>query len=396
MSQSNEQLLRSHPLFHTFELLEMIFLGLNPKDTVQASSVCRFWNQCVHESRKLMRAVFKLSEKHYKDPNPHFYPPNTKSRNALMPAHPTRPSLFAGQELLHLYEAADTDFLQSAKPNMDLTAQEDLKDSYEILRRKYRCGLRDFRRPNGWPSGYHEIHCNICDGFHLDFKFSKVHPLLHFLEDVSLCFRGHGPHLYLDINIVADCDAPLSCYEHYCTEIRFLGNRLRRATDLIESCGLDKDLFIRPACTRLVSDANQGFDTVDNPDGVTLAEALPFLIRQFKLDLSVMQRFLHRFLQCPAATWHEQASPELAVLYPTPADWKAHVDDYGKMLDMCDATVWEVHELLKSIPAWHVETLLIAAKEAKVNDIDHNGRELETLPITAEEGTAEGVDHDGL
>jgi hypothetical protein len=68
--------------------------------------------------------------------------------------------------------------------------QRTWENSYSGKRDDLRYGFKDVRYPDGWPIGLRELHCDLCDEWHTDFRFEDMHPLLRFLEDMTVCFRG--------------------------------------------------------------------------------------------------------------------------------------------------------------------------------------------------------------
>lgn len=355
MSNLGDSQAVSHSLFYTIELLEMILLNLDARNIVKVSGVCKFWNDCCQSTPKLLRKTYKLAVKLDDDVNPHFKTPSKKSRNALIPRHPRNPSRHAGTEVLGLYEAADIEYLSSIQPGLDISTLDAMAEDYAEKRKHYRFGFMDFRFPNGWPSEYYQIHCNVCDGFHAKFNFENLHPLLSFLENLDLCVRGNGTQMFFRYDFVSDYDSPKSCYEHICANIRYLGRSLELASGLLDRCNLKNDLFTRPICTRLVG---SDFDIIENPGGITLLEVISFLTRRFKSSLLGCQSSLD-LLPDPSksVSRHWRIVRDQRAAYPTEEDWEVHRGDCDEIRAIFNAAIDEVNAWLRGIPAWDEKTL---------------------------------------
>ena len=130
--------------------------------------------------------------------------------------------------MLDVYNSADILLLESMNPDIDDRKRREGVKEYRETRHNCRAMFMGVGHPNGWPADL-RTHCNQCDGFHPRFRFEHIHPLLRFLEDTTMCIRGHGAQLIINFDIVNETEIPNSCYEHYCSEVRQVETNLRQA-----------------------------------------------------------------------------------------------------------------------------------------------------------------------
>jgi hypothetical protein len=104
-----------------------------------------------------------------------------------------------------------------------------------------------------------QIHCQLCRTIHLRFKFGNLHPLLRFLANSEICFRGRASTLTLKItyqyrlNFQVEEDISVRRYaKHAMSEMKWFASQLYAVHLAIQMCGIGNDLISSPACTRLV------------------------------------------------------------------------------------------------------------------------------------------------
>jgi hypothetical protein len=68
--------------------------------------------------------------------------------------------------------------------------------------------FRGERKPDGWPEGSWQIHCESCDVFHAPFHYQNIQPLLRFMEDFDLCFHGYDAQILMQWKIFFTTEAP--------------------------------------------------------------------------------------------------------------------------------------------------------------------------------------------
>jgi hypothetical protein len=127
-----------------------------------------------------------------------------------------------------------------------------------------------------------KVYCQLCRTIHLEFKFENLHPLLRFLVNLEVCFRGRASTLTLKLtfqyiqNFRIEEDVRLRSRAKGTTaEMELLASQLHAVHHAIQRCGVGSDLVSSPACTRLViSDYEVAGHYLDlrNEDGVTLIE----------------------------------------------------------------------------------------------------------------------------
>jgi hypothetical protein len=337
----------NNPLPYVLELVETILLYLPAREIVRASGVCVHWRSCIAGTPALLRATHKMPSPCPPDMNPHFIEPNRACRNALFPL---LGSAYYGSNVLKLCQDTDVKLLSAMRPGISDEENEALSELYGEERYSYRRAFKGVRYPNGWPECY-RTYCNLCSGFHAQFRFENLHPLLSFLDDVTMCVRGYGPHLYIKLSIINELETTEACYQHYYKEIKDLAGKLRWAGDMMEKGERGKELFTRPLCTRLVAPSADAHLFVNNEEGVTLGEALPFLIRAFKAHLDIKQHSLYDTLRC-TTTRCASYKRERRVAFPTDEDFEKFDRDLGNLVERFDSVIREVNEAMKGIAAW--------------------------------------------
>jgi hypothetical protein len=198
------------------EILEQILLNLDDVDIVVMTGVCTFWRNCVSGSEPLKRKMHKEREECDGDANPYFEELTEDSKDAIIPR-----AKYGGRNLWSTVREFEDEWVSSMHEGQNLRdmpdnlteeEQEEWCDNdYWWRMHDVRAGFRGVRYPDTWPVGLRELHCDLCDYWHTDFRFENIHPLLRFLEETTVCFRGQGQHLKLDICIVSTKLAPMSC-----------------------------------------------------------------------------------------------------------------------------------------------------------------------------------------
>jgi hypothetical protein len=348
------------PLY-IFELLEAILLYLSPRDITITSSVCGYWQTCIARSPALLRKIHRIPSTFSPDTNPHFNQPSLACRNALIPRES---SDHYGKNVLDLYESADIEFLAAMHLGISFKEMDTVHDVYLKKRRNYRATFMNVRYPDGWPERY-RTHCDLCDGFHARFRFENVHPLLSFLDDVTMCVRGYGTHLYVAINIADEIATTDACYEHYHAEIRYLAGKLVWALEMMEEGEHQNEMFTRPVCTRLVAASANGYYIVDNTEGVTLGEAIPLLIRSFKIHVSDHQESMHWWLPKyqQGIGRDRRTIRDRRAAFPTEKDFEAFERNFGNVVERFDELMREVNELTNGVAAWDDTMLWIERRD---------------------------------
>jgi hypothetical protein len=197
----------------------------------------------------LKRKIHKEREECDGDANPYFEELTEDSNNAIILR-----AEYGGRNLWSTVRKFEDEWFSSMHEGQNLRdmpdnlteeeQQEWCDNDYWWRMRDVRAGFRGVRYPDGWPVGLRELHCDLCDYWHTDFRFENIHPLLQFLEDMTVCFRGQGQHLKLDICIVSTKLAPMSCLKHSCDEAISFARHLHKALKAVEAGDVAKDLFM--------------------------------------------------------------------------------------------------------------------------------------------------------
>jgi hypothetical protein len=163
---------------------------------------------------------------------------------------------------------------------------------------------------------------------------------------MQICFRGYGSHLIFTVRTIYKPKAPRSCLEHVCADFIELGHLLHRAVVVMQQCQLQNDLFMLLGCTRMVNE--WGNATADNASGITIKEALDFMIQTLKGKIKGAQRVLHDQLNDepgPFRGWEEESwgmQDEQAAAFRTAEVWDAYVADFSNIVHMFDNVVAKV------------------------------------------------------
>ncbi|KAF2826703.1 hypothetical protein CC86DRAFT_405963 [Ophiobolus disseminans] len=146
---------------------------------------------------------------------------------------------------------------------------------YDKLR-DIRCGFMDVRYPNGWPIGLRELHCDMCDAWHTDFQFQGLHPLLQFLGDMTMCFRGNGARLKIGLARISTNMAPNSCFEYSCEEAVTFAKHLKKLCVAVAAGGegVATNSMAQPWVTKFVFSA---VNMIQNEASLTITEVAPLL-----------------------------------------------------------------------------------------------------------------------
>jgi len=330
------------------ELVELIILNLDYFDVLRAKGVSSFWRNVITNSPKLLRKMHKLPVliDNGVDEDPHFAKPSVAAENALI-----QHDVDAGKPVVQEAKNAVKVHLQGIHKDMTAEALNTHKSRLSVLSFRYRLGCRGIRtRRNGWPAGYRETYCKICNSFHTKFRFQNIHPLLRSLDDMEICFRGDGPLLLFTVRTLYSVKAPRSCQEHVCADFVRLAKLLRETYAIMQRRNLQEDIFMQPSCVRLVGDVWPHI--ADNAHGVTLKEALVVMMQILQSELLYQgQEMLERRDQ-PCRGWESESfemQDEQAAYFGSAERWEAHVADFPNIVAMFDEAVAEVGRMFEGI-----------------------------------------------
>lgn len=237
------------------------------------------------------------------------------------------------------------------------TSDENTINQYDERMSDIRSGFRGVRIQNdipvGWPVGLRELHCDLCDRWHTNFLFQNLHPLLRFLEDITLCIRGHGSQVMIKLAIVSSNLAPRTCFEHSRSEAVNFAHHLRRLCLAVGAGGegVATDSVAQPRITKFVTEYGL---VGQNEYGLTLAEVTPLLLRIFRNHLVEWRWELFSIMMNrDKVSRLRSARIDTAATYPTTKDWDDHMRAFPlialdwvmtvAMVDliMADVTTWE-------------------------------------------------------
>jgi hypothetical protein len=397
MSSVNQNVVTREPVYtfpEVFEIVERILLSLSHKDIVRASGVCNYWRSCIKGSKPLLRKTHQLATPISDDENPHFEGLIDASKEAVIPR-----GRAAGRNLWQYVRDVEDKYIASLhekpeavdeKPEREDKQEDEREDKQENERedeqeddqedeeedeqedeeededdkkldfhqtfwrkmRDLRCGMKDIRYVNnlpvGWPIGLRELHCDLCDKWHTNFKFENLHPLFQFLGEMTMCFRGSGAQLMIDLAIVSEKMAPAGCWKHSCEEALMVARALKKAYEAVQSGGVAQDFFARPVVTKLVT--SDGW-TIEDENGLTLEKVTPFVLRLYRGELLYWRWHCHGWEFHRVERW-SRARRNTAHTYPTPEDWDLHMANYSNITAMWEDMVTEVDAMMSDVASW--------------------------------------------
>ncbi|CAO2647187.1 Nn.00g081090.m01.CDS01 [Neocucurbitaria sp. VM-36] len=352
------------------EVILLIFTYLNGYDLDRTSLVCKRWRNLAFSCYDVPTPCFEELEPHfdrpckaYKEQESAFdklqvnlsgsdnNPVSNIVAQDIAIIAPSNES-YTGVPVLRAMREIDIEILVNVYDDQP-TGWEVYPPEYKPVR--IRAAFQGVRFPHGWPAGLREIHCEICNKFHTSFRFQNLHPGLRFLEDMTICFRGHGSRLRLQIGTIAEHRAPKSCFEHYVDEMVRFAHGLREAT---ASTAADANQFAtRPLITKLVTRAgpriNEDFEyysVVEDVEGLILKSVVQFLIKAFRDHLKNYNLLLRR----GEATLGEnppQEEPHLIAAF-SGAQWTAHKAQFGDVLGVFRSGLVAVNVIMNGVQEW--------------------------------------------
>jgi hypothetical protein len=137
-----------------------------------------------------------------------------------------------------------------------------------------------------------KIHCQLCRTIHLRFKFGNLHPLLRFLANSEIRFRGRASTLTLKftyqyrLNFQVEEDISVRRYaKHAMSEMKWFASQLYAVHLAIQRCGIGSALISSPTCTRLVVldyEVPNHYRDLRNENGITLKVTVVAMIKRLE------------------------------------------------------------------------------------------------------------------
>lgn len=349
--------------------MDIIFTNLDRDDLARASGVCREWrDRCPLWYETPMPCVEEL-ESHFDEPC-EAYKEQEKEFDKLgtsisNPGDLTRLKditsdlsiivrrsrfTYDGLPVLRAMRGVDAEIFQTVKDEQ-WTGFEEVPPEYRTL--CVRQGFRRVRFPNGWPVGLREIYCINCDRFHTRFRFENLHPVLRFLESLTVCFRGHGSRLRLTIGTIAEYRAPKSCYEHYREETLEFAHYLRHAINLATVDTFGNHFATRPLITRLLTVTSMpnercdSYSVIQDTEGLKLKAVVLLLLKAFRSHLAV--RIEKEFKDVEREI---KGEPHLLAAFPGD-EWETYKTNFEKVIPgMYGEGVEAVNRIMDGIEDW--------------------------------------------
>lgn len=217
-------------------------------------------------------------------------------------------------------------------------------------------------RGNGWPRELQTLHCDLCKSWHTDFRFERLHPLLHLLEDNNTFFRGHGDKLLVVLSIVSSGIAAFACWEDSSRSAIVTARHLAKAHRALEAGGVSNDIFMSPPVTKLI---DNDVSCLEDTTGLKLAVVVPYMIRLFRKHLHRWRKFCHN-VAIRGARQGSITEMESAPTFPTNEDWERHVATFPKITAMWEESLSDIDTIMSGVPFWGS----VLAEEVKVKGAD--------------------------
>ncbi|KAH3965872.1 hypothetical protein HBH70_112440 [Parastagonospora nodorum] len=369
MSQESRALAVKHsPFPQIIEVVEQVLLCLDHTCITRATAVCSFWKNCVANSQPLLRKTLKLPYHPSKDPNPNFHDLIEESKNAVIPY-----GKFRGDNLWQRVREFEDNWIDdmhkmtAEERGEQLELESTLNTNYCWRMKNIRDGFQGVRFPDGWPIGLRELHCDLCEKWHADFRHENLHPLLQFLDDMNVCFRGYGTQLlfcFHPLDSERSGTAPESCWKHAGEEAVCFAQHLQKAHKAVEIGSVAKDLWLRYPATKLVL-GNKVI--VENANGLTLDQVVPFLSTIFRFIIIALRNRCHTF-KVKKPKVRDESIENMIANYPTREDWDKHMDSFSTTLtDDWETALRKVDSIMVDVAIWEP----VMEKEIELEDWDY-------------------------
>ncbi|KAF2865798.1 hypothetical protein BDV95DRAFT_651876 [Massariosphaeria phaeospora] len=298
--------------------------------------VCKIWYINIEQTHSIQRTLWKRAQTS-KESHPHSTPPTIEQQ---------RYTSTNGEPLLAFHKRAFLRLLNSNSTEKDWSEYKHRASSI------YMHNPPVFSRVMALSGDSKNVNCGQCCILHLGFRFENIHPLLIGLRDLDICMQGHGSEIYINLGLWAGRVEPgFSSYRTVPvlgSKVSSLCSLLKNTSEIARTCHLERDLFTRPMCTRLVAFFREEILETRNENGITLHEAVAVIARAVCRHLRSERDSMHDqhiFFQW---TWEEIsfAIPTERLLWETEGEW----DDYAKTsrsaAQLLDNTIRDLENLI--------------------------------------------------
>lgn len=351
------------------EILEQVLFCLDHTCITRAAAVCRFWRNCVANSQPLLRKTLKLPPyQPSNDPNPNFHDMTEESKDTVIPY-----GYFDGENLWQRVREFKDKWIDGMHQVTDEEREEKIEFEFQFDSSNYWQKMRHIRNvfqgvrfPDGWPIGLRELHCDLCEMWHADFRHEDLHPLLQFLDDTNVCFCGYGKQLLLCFDSLGSersGKAPKSCWKHAGEEADYFAQHLQKACKAVETGSVAKDLWFQYPATKLVR-GNRVL--VENANGLTLDQVVPFISRTFWDIVCDLRNRCHTFkVEGPKVS--DSSIEAMVEDYPTRENWDKHIKSFSTTLtDDWEMALRKVDSIMVDVAIWN----LVMEEEIEIEDWD--------------------------
>lgn len=347
----------------TYELLRPIFFNLPYQGLLNCWVVSPGWKTNIETSVELQRRLYRIPIAVPENGDPHFEDASPASANILIPMGAEQGGLQGLPVLATTLEIINHFLAKVSTNNFEpKTAREVYADFIHGLHETRRA-FRGIRSSHGWPIGYGEIYCELCERFHTKLKHDHLHPMLRFLEDVDICFKGNGTKLYAAFVFFKEADVPQSCWNDSMTMYLLMARNLKSAWKNMHRYGLQNDMAAKPLITDLVIDffrtesVSPDFVSVTAPDGLRLQQCINILAYTLHRDMRYCDFWIQNLRPKPGSwrgLYDGNTGLDARIAFKTSEDFDAYVKSVPDIKRRFAEVYGEVKTLMQDIPIWNL------------------------------------------
>lgn len=344
-----------------YEILRPLFFNLPYQGLLNCSVVSPGWKTNIETSAELQRRLYRIPIAVPENGDPHFENASPTSTGILIPMSALQVELQGKPVLAKTLEIINDFLAKVSTNNFEPSTAREVYARFSTDLYNTRSAFRGIRSSNGWPIGYGEIHCDLCERFHTKLKHEHLHPMLRFLEDVDICFKGNGTKLYAEFKIVKEADVPQSCWNDSMAMYLFMARNLKSTWKSMHRYGIQNDMAAMPLITDLVVDffrtesVSGDFISVTEPNGVRLQQCINILAYTLHLNLRFCEFWIQNLRPKPGSwkgLYYGNTGLDAKIAFKTSEDFDAYVKSVPDIKRRFAEVYGEVKTLMQDIPIW--------------------------------------------